>query len=159
MLDSVSESDIRSQSVKRKVILMKNIVCAVLGSKLSCLPFGYNEEEESCILLKDEMREKLLSLIEKENVREFILSLGLTTSLYAAEIIISLKANFPDLKLECVIPFENLTEKWCESLRNRYFNIAELSDKEILLEKRNSSDNEEKLNTYLLNSSNLTVSF
>ena len=45
--------------------------------------------------------------------------------MYAAEIVLELKKQDPQITLECAIPYERQAVRWPEALRNRYFSIAE----------------------------------
>ena len=41
--------------------------------------------------------------------------------MYAAEIVLELKKQDPQITLECAIPYERQAVRWPEALRNRYF--------------------------------------
>ncbi len=47
------------------------------------------------------------------------------TCIAAAEIVLELKKQYPQITLECAIPYERQAVRWPEALRNRYFSIAE----------------------------------
>ncbi len=102
---------------------MEKKVCFCPGSMPESLPFGYNEEEESCIALKAALRDALTQLIA-EGVTVFLTDLE-GTGLYAAEELLRLQALYPAVQLECLLPFEEQAAKWSESLRDRYFYILE----------------------------------
>ena len=48
-----------------------------------------------------------------------------SVDMYAAEIVLALKEKYPQITLECAIPYERQAAYWSESLRDRYFSIAE----------------------------------
>ena len=48
-----------------------------------------------------------------------------SVDMYAAEIVLALKEKYPQITLECAIPYERQAVRWPEALRNRYFSIAE----------------------------------
>ena len=69
--------------------------CAFTGHRPQHLPFGMNENDERCIKLKEELKEQIINLIEAENVTHFITGMALGVDLYAAEIVLDLKARYP----------------------------------------------------------------
>ena len=44
-----------------------------------------------------------------------------SVDMYAAEIVLALKEKYPQITLECAIPYERQAMRWPEALRNRYF--------------------------------------
>ena len=98
--------------------------CAFTGHRPQNLPFGFNEEDERCIDLKKTLREQIINLIENEGVTHFISGMAIGVDMYAAEIVLGLKASYPGITLESAIPCESQAAKWSEALRDRYFDIA-----------------------------------
>ena len=108
--------------------------CAFTGHRPQNLPFGFNEEDERCIDLKKTLREQIINLIENEGVTHFISGMAIGVDMYAAEIVLGLKASYPGITLESAIPCESQAAKWSEALRDRYFDIASKCDKETLIQ-------------------------
>ena len=102
--------------------------CAFTGHRPQNLPFGFNEEDERCIDLKKTLREQIINLIENEGVTHFISGMAIGVDMYAAEIVLGLKASYPGITLESAIPCESQAAKWSEALRDRYFDIASKCD-------------------------------
>ena len=73
--------------------------------------------------------------------------------MYAAEIVLELKAYYPYITLECAIPCESQAEKWSEPLRDRYFEIVENCDKETLLQTHYTTECMQRRNEYMVNKS------
>ena len=44
-----------------------------------------------------------------------------SVDMYVAEIVLALKEKYPQITLECAIPYERQAMRWPEALRNRYF--------------------------------------
>ena len=80
--------------------------CAFTGHRPQHLPFGMNENDERCVRLKEILKEEIINLIEAENVTHFITGMALGVDLYAAEIVLDLKARYPSITLESAIPCE-----------------------------------------------------
>ena len=73
--------------------------CAFTGHRPQHLPFGMNENDERCIKLKEELKEQIINLIEAENVTHFITGMALGVDLYAAEIVLDLKASSSSIRI------------------------------------------------------------
>ena len=99
---------------------MKEKTCAFTGHRPQKLPFGFNEADERCTALKKLLRTKIIEYIETEHVTHFISGMALGTDMYAAEIVLGLKAAYPGITLTCALPCESQAEKWPEPLRDRY---------------------------------------
>ena len=63
-----------------------------------------------------------------------------SVDMYAAEIVLALKEKYPQITLECAIPYERQAVRWPEALRNRYFSIAERCDQETMLQRQSQWD-------------------
>ena len=129
---------------------MEQKTCAFTGHRPQNLPFGFNETDERCVSLKQSLRIEIIKLIEGSNVTHFITGMALGVDMYAAEIILGLKASYPGITLESAIPCENQAEKWSEEQRDRYFDIASKCDKETLLQNRYTPDCMERRNRYMV---------
>ena len=80
--------------------------CAFTGHRPQHLPFGMNENDDRCVKLKEALKEQIINLIEAEDVTHFITGMALGVDLYAAEIVLDLKACYPNITLESAIPCE-----------------------------------------------------
>ena len=97
--------------------------CAFTGHRPKGL--GYPELDERCAALKEKLRALIIRMIEEEGVTHFISGMAQGVDMYAAEIVLELKKQDPQITLECAIPYERQAVRWPEALRNRYFSIAE----------------------------------
>ena len=131
--------------------------CAFTGQRPQHLPFGFNEEDERCIDLKKTLREQIINLIENEGVTHFISGMAIGVDMYAAEIVLGLKASYPGITLESAIPCESQAAKWSEALRDRYFDIASKCDKETLIQTHYSPDCMDKRNRYMVDHADVLI--
>ena len=97
---------IRDNTWVQRGIKLNMKTCAFTGQCPQSFSFGFNEEDESCINLKKARREQILSLIENKGTAHFISGMAIGTDMYAAEIVLGLKAFYPGITLECAIPCE-----------------------------------------------------
>lgn len=96
----------------------KGRACAFTGHRPQNLPFRFNENDDRCIALKQKLRDCIVQLIEQEGVRHFISGMAIGVDMYAAEIVLELKAEYPFITLEAAIPCETQAAKWSEPLRD-----------------------------------------
>ena len=113
---------------------MKTVSCAFTGHRPQSLPFGFNETDSRCIALKRALHDQIINLIETNGVTHFISGMAIGVDMFAAEIVLGLKAIYPNITLECAFPCETQAAKWSENLRDRYFDIASKCDKETLIQ-------------------------
>lgn len=132
-------------------------VCAFTGHRPQNLPFRFNESDKRCIALKKQLRTLIIQLIEQHNVTHFISGMAIGVDMYAAEIVLDLKARYPHITLESAIPCETQAAKWSEPLRDRYFKIAEQCDKETMLQTQYTSDCMQKRNRYMVDQSDILL--
>ena len=129
---------------------MKIKKCAFTGHRPQNLPFGFNETDERCAALKQKLKFEIIKQIEINGVTHFISGMALGVDMFAAEIVLGLKGSYNNIKLEIAIPCETQAEKWNETLRNRYFDIAAQCDKETMLQHEYTADCMEKRNRYMI---------
>lgn len=135
----------------------KQKVCCFTGHRPQKLPFGLNEQDERCIRLKEALREEIVRMIQENGVTDFISGMAIGTDVFAAEIVLELKKQYPQLWLECTIPCENQAAKWREADRDRYFDIISRCDKETLLQTRYTPDCMQNRNKYMVDKSDYVI--
>ena len=72
----------------------------------------------------------------------------------AAELSLRLGGN---IKLECVIPFEEQAKDWSEPERDKYFSIIENCERETVLSAEKGEKSEKLCYSYIINSANLIL--
>ena len=103
---------------------MRNKSCAVIAEAPLCFPWGYDEEDQSCVGLKLLLLNRL-SFLQAEGVMRFLIPMDDGFGLYAAELSASMTENNAELQIYTLIPFEEQAVKWPPDLRNRYFAVQE----------------------------------
>ena len=79
-------------------------ICAFTGHRPKGL--GYPESAGRCAALKEKLRSLIIRMIEEEGVTHFISGMAQGVDMYAAEIVLELKKQYPQITLECAIPYE-----------------------------------------------------
>ncbi|MDD4493578.1 MAG: SLOG family protein [Eubacteriales bacterium] len=132
-------------------------ICCFTGHRPQNLPFRFNEADERYVKLKAALKAETIDLIEHKHVTDFISGMALGIDTYAAEIVLSLKKQYPQVWLECAIPCETQAAKWMEKDRDRYYGILELCDKETLLQTHYTADCMQKRNEYMVDKSDFVI--
>ncbi|MCI1268822.1 MAG: DUF1273 domain-containing protein [Ruminococcus sp.] len=101
--------------------------CFICGTPVLELPFGYDEEDELCTMIKLRISQIVSQLITV-GVTEFITDCEFGVPLWGAEIVLAHKIFRPDVLLRTYLPYENQAAKWTPDWRRRYFDIQKNAD-------------------------------
>lgn len=99
------------------------------GHRPDKLPF-FGEEDPMCVQLKERLANIIRKLIE-DGADEFYSGMALGVDMWAAEIVLELKKDYPNIKLTAVIPCPEQADRWSAEHRERYQSILERCDKTI----------------------------
>ncbi len=136
---------------------MKTKKCAIISSENNQLGIERFGQEEASTNSSFWLRQEMIKQVKEKGVTHFISGTECGVELDAAEIAIGLKAEYPELIVECVIPYETQAEFWSEENRDRYFRIIESCDKEIMLQKHFSLDAINRSKKWITEQSEVTL--
>lgn len=131
--------------------MKKQKTMCFLGHELQEL--GYGENTLQCDELKEQIKMSIVSFVEQHAVFHFISGMEPGAEQFAAQIILDLKAVYPQVTLECVLPCETQAENWNEWERDIYFRIVSECDTETMLERHASKGNRKKRDAYIVDRS------
>ncbi len=131
--------------------------CCFTGISPRLLPCLHEEESGKYLRLKKMITEEVDRLITENKVSHFISGMDNGVGLLAASIVIELKAYYPHITIECVLPYETQAENWRESQREKYYNILAECDKETMLQKQYTADCVTKSIMYMIDHSAYTI--
>lgn len=94
--------------------------CVIAGHSKAELPHEGDEKHPDIIALKENIKKKLIELIEDGN-SFFYCGMELGVELWSGEILIDLKKDNPHFTITSVIVSEKRAEFWSEEDRERYF--------------------------------------
>lgn len=134
----------------------EKICCFITGT---VMPF-LKEEGENCEenVEKEKITKEIKDLTEKEGVNVFYTGMESGADLFAAGYVASLKEN-RDIKLHCVIPFEEQAADYSEEERDLYFCVAEKSDSEIMINKQRTFSCRKQRDIYMIKKSDIVFLF
>ena len=131
--------------------------CCFAEPRTPRIPIGFDEKNSDCLRLKQVLKEQAVYLIETLGVTHFISGVDLDVGQFVAEIVLDLKRDYPEITLECVIPYEDQAANWTIAQRDRYFSIVERCDNETLLQSHYSKDCIRKKKEYMVKQSNYVL--
>ena len=99
------ENEVRVKTVPRS----KRV--AFTGYRPQKMPFGFDEQDERCVDFKKRLRDTIESFIW-QGYQHFISGGALGMDMYAAEAVLDLKKQYPEIMLEMVSPFDTQAAKW-----------------------------------------------
>lgn len=102
--------------------------CCITGPFPENLPYGYDENDQNCIKFKSAIRAAIEDQIHGNHISRFITTVNIGVEMLAAEEVLRIKKNTPQVMLTSVLPFEGQANEWPEPLRDRYFSIHKQSD-------------------------------
>lgn len=105
----------------------------------------YSEKEKSItftghriipLVRQEDVRVRLIAAVAfacKSGITRFYCGMALGFDLMAAEVVLSLKDQFPDIRLIAIVPFSGQSSRWAFSEQERYHRILAKTDKVVVL--------------------------
>ena len=84
---------------------------AFTGHRPQKLPFGFDEADPRCVDFKRRLCNSIEMMI-LEGYTHFISGRALGMDMYAAEAVLTLREQYPEITLEIAIPHDGQTAKW-----------------------------------------------
>jgi len=132
-------------------------ICCFTGHRPQNLPFRFDEQDARCVRLKQILQKEIERQITENGVDAFISGMAIGTDLYAAELVLTLKAVYPHLRLEAAIPCTSQADKWSEALQRRYRKLLTRCDVKTLLQREYDRDCMQKRNRYMVDASDTVI--
>ena len=134
----------------------EDITCCFTGHRPARLPWREDEWDPRCRRFQEEL-DRQVERAYGRGYRHFISGMAQGVDMYTAEIVLELKKQYPQITLECAIPYERQAVRWPEALRNRYFSIAERCDKETMLQTHYTQDCLRNRNRYMVEHADMVL--
>lgn len=134
--------------------------CCFTGYRPAKFPFSLSSESEEYKKLENALIEELLSLIES-GCHTFYSGMAMGFDIIAAELVLMLKAayRYSDIKLVCVLPFENQGESFTNYWQKRFNAVLERCDKKVILSDEYFSGCYQKRNIYMVENSDCVLTW
>lgn len=123
------------------------------GHRPQKLPCGFDETHPACLKIKRQLKRLIIGLIEKKNVTRFISGAALGVDMWAMEIVLELKKEYPDITLEAAVPCRSQPDRWSAAAKTRYLRLLSQCDKITYVSGEYTKDCMMKRNMYMVDNS------
>ena len=106
--------------------------CAFTGHRPARLPWGANESDPRCMILKDRIAQALEDAYTA-GCRHFLCGMAQGADLYFGEAVLSLRDRRPDVTLEAAIPYLDQAKNWPQADQDRRQAILDRCDYETMV--------------------------
>lgn len=106
---------------------MLSRACAFTGHRPTKFSFGYNEDDQRCLALKEQLTEIIEQLVNN-GVCSFYSGMALGVDQWAAQAVLNLKAKYPQVRLIAVLPCESQANNWTWRQQDIYQNLLNKCD-------------------------------
>ena len=135
----------------------RETTCCFTGHRPDKLPWGTNELDGRCLMLKKRLAEAVEQAYEA-GMRHFISGMARGTDLYFAEAVLKLRRDHPDVTLEAARPCESQANAWPTQEQARYMAILDQCNYETMVQHRYDRGCMQRRNRYMVDRSALVVS-
>ncbi|MBQ0038417.1 MAG: DUF1273 family protein [Clostridiales bacterium] len=125
------------------------ISCCFSGHRPRKLPWGDNEADPRCILLKRRLADAVEAAYA-EGYRHFLCGMAQGCDFYFCEQVIALREKYDDITLEAAIPCPSQADSWPEADRQRYRHLVAACDYETLVQAKYTPGCMQRRNRYLV---------
>ena len=101
--------------------------CAFTGYRPQKMPFGFDESDPRCVDFKNRLKNTIHALYYC-GYKHFISGGALGMDMFAAEAVVELREEYPEIILEMVSPFDAQAAKWSPELQARHDRLFEVAD-------------------------------
>lgn len=119
------------------------------GYRPEKLPWGYDECDPRCAQLKQRLRRAVCAACD-DGFRHFICGMARGVDTYCAEIVLSLRPQYPDLTLEAAIPCPSQCGGWTPDQQARWHAIVDRCDFETVVQDRYGPGCMQRRNRYMV---------
>lgn len=109
------------------------LTCAFTGHRPSKLSYLRNADHPDYCRLSDMLRATCLELYG-EGFTRFLSGMALGVDMLAAEVVLKMRKEHPEVSLTCVLPCRDQANRWQEADRLRYQDILRQADEVVCLQ-------------------------
>lgn len=143
------------KSIEKK-LNEQNLTACFTGHRPQKLPWGFNENDERFIDMRNRTKVEIENAIKK-GYHTFLCGMALGFDMMCAELVLELKKTYPHIKLIGALPCRNQSCKWNSIQKQRYNKIlTQLDDIRCIYEEYIDGCMQER-NDYMINNSSLVI--
>lgn len=135
---------------------MSSKTCCFTGHRSQKLPWGFNEKNTRCMVMKEKVRAEIINAIDC-GYEIFISGMAIGFDMICAEIVLELKKMYKNIKLVCAIPCKGQENLWKQDTQERYRKIVKQADKVRCVYDGYIDGCMQERNKYMINNSTLVI--
>ncbi len=137
---------------------MKNNTCCFSGHRPQKIIWKDKEQSQEYCEIITRTQKEIVNAIDNGYIF-FITGMAIGYDMSCAEIVLSLKKQYPDIKLICALPCKEQDKYWREADKLKYKKILSQADKIIYTSTVYTKECMRKRNEYMLSQSSLLIAF
>lgn len=135
--------------------MLIHTACAFTGYRPNKFPWRSNEDDPACIALKQAILSHIVTLTDS-GIVHYLCGMACGADQYCAAAVLKLREDGADIKLHCILPCKNQSDKWTQKERTNYKGILEQADSIIYVNREESKTGMMERNRFLVNYSSIT---
>lgn len=139
----------------KSLISISSTVC-LTGHRPKLLPWGYDENKESCLNFKAEVKKVFKEVIEC-GLSTFLTGMAEGFDMIGAEILFELRKTYKHIKVIAVVPCLGQESRWSMKQQKRYKKILSECDDKIILSDKYTPTCMNIRNKYMVESSSVCI--
>ena len=136
--------------------MTEETTCCFTGHRPNRLPWGDDECDPRCIILKEQIAQAIEEAYEK-GMRTFLCGMAMGADFYFCEAALSLRETYPDLCVVAAIPYDAQSHHWPAVYKARYEALCERCDHQIFVQHEYTPNCALRRNRYMVNASSLVI--
>ena len=145
------------REIEKEIKNLNAKTCCFTGHRPQILPWKFNENDERCIKMKEELTRQIILAI-KNGYNTFISGMALGFDIICAETVLDLKKTYPYIKLFGAIPCKTQDKLWKDKDKKRYRNLlSQLDGVRCIYDEYTGAECMLERNRYMVNNSSLVI--
>ncbi|MFI3249520.1 MAG: SLOG family protein [Eubacteriales bacterium] len=137
------------------IILNKNAKCCITGYNSNKLPYGEDRTNPDCTAMLDRLKQAIIEQLDK-GVYQFYIGMDCGVELWSAEILLSLKDNYPPLEIYPILSSEELANEWSDDSHSLFYDtVMPNCEDEFRISNHHTDDCVSRRNKWLAEKCNL----
>ena len=137
-------------------MLSKEKTACLTGHRPKSLPWGYDENKESCKAFKKDLLTIFIGAIEY-GLKCFLVGMAEGFDMIGCETLLELRKKHKDIQVIAIVPCKCQELKWKLEQQKRYSNLLKKCDEVIVLQEYYTADCMNKRNKYMVENSSVVI--
>lgn len=149
---------IKRLMINYKLNIKKATTCCFTGHRPQNLPWKFNEDDERCLKMKENLKKEIIKAIEN-GYTTFITGMAIGFDMISAEMVLELKKTYSYIKLIGAIPCKTQDKFWKKKDKQRYKTLlAKLNGIRCIYDNYIGRECMLERNRFMINNSSLVIS-